>query len=60
MVELFHDLHLSFHALTSIRFHEFDFLIDLDSNLLIEHLMEAEAYHCISSRSDPLPDEVIV
>lgn len=60
MVQLFHYFHLSLHALPPVRLHEFDLFVDLDGDLLVEHLVETESHDCVGSLSDPLADEVIV
>ena len=39
MIQLLHDLHLSFHTLASVRLHQLELLVNLHSYLLVEHLV---------------------
>ena len=60
MVQLLHDLHFALDALAPIGFHQLELLVYFDSNLLIEHFVEAEAYDGVGTLPDALAYEVVV
>ena len=60
VVQLLHNLHFSLDTLSPVGLHQFDLLVYFDSDLLVEHLVETEAHHSVSSLAKPLADEVVV
>ena len=60
MVQLLHDLHLSLDRLASIWLHKLCFLVDLDSDLLIEEPMKSKTHYGVCTLTDPLSNEVVV
>ena len=60
MIQLLHYLHLSLHTLASVRLHQLELFIDLDSYLLIEHLVQPEAHDCVGTLTDALANEIVV
>jgi hypothetical protein len=60
MVKLFHDFHLSFDTFAPIWLHQFYFLVDFDSYLLVEHLVQTQTNDCIGTLTDALADEIII
>ena len=60
VVQLLHDFHLTLDKLYSVRFHEFGFFVDLDSDLLVQRPMQSQANDCISTLPDTLANEIVV
>mgnify|MGYP006110234909 CR=1 FL=1 len=60
MIDLLHDLYFSLHTFPPIWLQQFEFLVNLDSNLLIEYLVEADSHDRVRTLTDPLADDVIV
>ena len=60
MVQLLHDLNLSFDTLTPVRLQQLVLLVDLDGYLLIQSLMKANPDNSVCSLANPLPDDVVV
>ena len=60
MVYLFHNLYFPFDALPPIRLQQFEFLIYLDSDFLVEYLVQANSHDGVGTLSNPLADDVIV
>lgn len=60
MINLLHDLYFSLHTFPPIWLQQFEFLVNFDSNLLIEYLVEANSNDGVRALSDPLADDVVV
>lgn len=60
MINLLHDLYFSLDTFPSIWLQQFEFLVNFDSNLLVEYLVQANSNDGISTLSDPLADDVVV
>ena len=60
MVEFFHYFQFSFNRLAAIWLQQFNFLINLYCNFLIQNFMKTQPYDCISSLTNPFTDNVVI
>ena len=60
VIEPLHDLHLALDRLAPVGLHQLDLLVDLDGDLLVEHLVQPESHHCVRALADALANEIVV
>lgn len=60
VIYLFHDLDLPLHALPPIWFQQLELLVYLDSDLLVENLVEADPDNCVGPLAYSFSNYVIV
>ena len=60
VVQLFHDFHLAFDALSSVGLHQLGFLVDLYGDLLVKCPMQAKSHDCVRALANSLTNEVAV
>lgn len=60
MVQFLHNFHLPLDTLPSIGFHQFDFLVDFDCYLLVEHLVETQPDDGVGTLTDTFANEIVV
>jgi len=60
VAKLLNDFDLSFDSLPPVWFKELELFVDLASYLLLGLLVEADAHHCISSLTNPFPNDIVL
>lgn len=60
MVNLLHDLNFPFDTLSPVWFEQLKLLVYLNSNLLVQYLVEAYSDNSVCSLSNPLSYDVVV
>lgn len=60
VIDLLHDLDLALHALAPVWLEQLELLVDFDCNLLVEDLVQADAYHSICTLAYALANNIVV
>jgi hypothetical protein len=60
MVNLFHDLDLSFYALSAVWLQQLKLLVDFDCDLLVQQLVQTHPHDSVGSLSNSFSDDVLV